>query len=594
LQKVLPVIDNDASDSGMFDNALEMFLLAGRSLPHALMMMVPEPWTGDRRISKEKRAFYEYHSLLSEPWDGPAAIVFSDGFTVGALLDRNGLRPARYYITDDDLVVLASEVGVLDIPAEKIASKGSLKPGNLFVVDTNAGRIIGDDELKETLAREHPYQEWLDANMVTLDHLPEPPYVHTTNSETILQRQRVFGYTYEELRLLLEPMAATGNEPIGSMGTDTPLAILSERPQLFYTYFKQLFAQVTNPPVDAIREELVMSADTCVGPEVNMLEPSPECARQIRLSSPILTNEELEKLRLFGDSDSHWGRSRFKSLTIPIVYSVVGGGDGLATALDNICEQSSKAIEGGYDLIILSDRNIDAEMAPIPALLAVGAVHHHLIREGTRTHVGLIVESGEPREVHHFALLLGYGAAAINPYLAFETLHESIRKDLLPETDEQTAVHNYVHAINKGIIKVISKMGISTTQGYCGAQIFEAIGLDQDLIDKYFTWTPSRIGGANLEVIAEEERRRHSAAFVVTSEQPALESGGHYQYRKDGEPHLFNPLTVHKLQAACRTRNYATFKEYSALVNNQSRNFCTLRGVMEFRADRPPVSIDEV
>ncbi|HEY0764450.1 MAG TPA: glutamate synthase large subunit [Pyrinomonadaceae bacterium] len=594
LQKVLPVIDNDASDSGMFDNALEMFLLAGRSLPHALMMMVPEPWTGDRRISKEKRAFYEYHSLLSEPWDGPAAIVFSDGFTVGALLDRNGLRPARYYITDDDLVVLASEVGVLDIPAEKIASKGSLKPGNLFVVDTNAGRIIGDDELKETLAREHPYQEWLDANMVTLDHLPEPPYVHTTNSETILQRQRVFGYTYEELRLLLEPMAATGNEPIGSMGTDTPLAILSERPQLFYTYFKQLFAQVTNPPVDAIREELVMSADTCVGPEVNMLEPSPECARQIRLSSPILTNEELEKLRLFGDSDSHWGRSGFKSLTIPIVYSVVGGGDGLATALDNICEQSSKAIEGGYDLIILSDRNIDAEMAPIPALLAVGAVHHHLIREGTRTHVGLIVESGEPREVHHFALLLGYGAAAINPYLAFETLHESIRKDLLPETDEQTAVHNYVHAINKGIIKVISKMGISTTQGYCGAQIFEAIGLDQDLIDKYFTWTPSRIGGANLEVIAEEERRRHSAAFVVTSEQPALESGGHYQYRKDGEPHLFNPLTVHKLQAACRTRNYATFKEYSALVNNQSRNFCTLRGVMEFRADRPPVSIDEV
>ncbi|HET6976752.1 MAG TPA: glutamate synthase large subunit [Pyrinomonadaceae bacterium] len=592
LQKVLPVIDNDASDSGMFDNALEMFLLAGRSLPHALMMMVPEPWTGDPFISHEKRAFYEYHSLISEPWDGPAAIVFSDGFTVGAMLDRNGLRPARYYVTKDDLVVLASEVGVLDIPAERIASKGSLKPGNLFLVDTKHGRIIGDDELKQSLAREHPYQEWLDANMITLDHLPTPPYVHTTNTETILRRQRVFGYTYEELRLLLEPMATTGSEPLGSMGADTPLAILSERPQLLYSYFKQLFAQVTNPPVDAIREELVMSADTCVGPEVNMLEPSPACARQIRLSSPILTNEELEKLRLFGDSDSHWGRAGFKSLTIPIVYSAAKGGKGLETALDDICTQSSASIDGEYDLIILSDRNLDEEMAPIPALLAVGAVHHHLIREGTRTHVGLIVESGEPREVHHFALLLGYGAAAINPYLVFETLHDNIRKELLSEIDEQTAVHNYVHAINKGIIKVISKMGISTTQGYCGAQIFEAIGLAQDVVDKYFTWTPSRIGGANLEVIAEEVRRRHTAAFV--EESPVLESGGHYQYRKDGEPHLFNPLTVHKLQAACRTGNYATFKEYSELVNSRSRNLCTLRGVMEFRSSRSPVSIEEV
>ena len=580
LQKVLPVIDTDASDSGMFDNALEMFLLAGRSLPHALMMMVPEPWTGDHVMNQEKRAFYQYHSLLTEPWDGPAAIVFSDGFTVGALLDRNGLRPARYYITHDDLVVMASEVGVLDIPAERIVAKGSLKPGNMFVVDTIQGRIIGDDELKHTLAREHPYQEWLDANMIALDHLPEPPYVHTTNTETILQRQRVFGYTYEELRLLIEPMATTGSEPIGSMGTDTPLAILSDRPQLLYSYFKQLFAQVTNPPVDGIREELVMSADTCVGPEANMLEPSPECARQIRLSSPILTNEELEKLRLLGDSDSHWGRSGFKSLTLPIVYAAAADGKGLATALDNICEQSSAAIKAGYDLIILSDRNIDAETAPIPALLATGAVHHHLIREGTRTQVGLIVESGESREVHHFSLLLGYGAAAINPYLVFETLH-----------DEQTALRNYVHAINKGIIKVISKMGISTTQGYCGAQIFEAIGLHQDLIDKYFTWTPSRIGGANLDVIAEEVRRRHAAAFV---DQPTLESGGHYQYRKDGEPHLFNPLTVHKLQAACRTGRYETFKEYSELVNNQSRNLCTLRGLMELRSTRPPVSIDEV
>jgi glutamate synthase (ferredoxin) len=432
LEKVLPVIDADASDSGMFDNALEMFLLAGRSLPHALMMMVPEPWTGDEFMSPEKRAFYEYHSLITEPWDGPAAIVFSDGFTVGALLDRNGLRPARYYITSDDLVVMASEAGVLDIPADRIAAKRSLKPGTMFLVDTNQGRIIGDDELKQTLAREHPYQEWLDANMIALDHLPRPPYVHTANIETILKRQRVFGYTYEELKLLIEPMAVSGTEAIGSMGTDTPLAILSERPQLLYHYFKQLFAQVTNPPVDGIREELVMSADTCVGPEVNMLEPSPECARQIRLPSPILTNEDLEKLRLLGDSDSHWGRSGFRSLTIPIVYAVAEDANRLATALDDICVQSSAAIEAGYDLIILSDRNIDADMAPIPALLAVAAVHHHLIREGTRTQVGLIVESGEPREVHHFALLLGYGAAAINPYLVFETIHDSVQKDFFP------------------------------------------------------------------------------------------------------------------------------------------------------------------
>ena len=593
LEKVLPVIDSDASDSGMFDNALEMFVLAGRSLPHALMMMVPEPWTGHRFMSPEKRAFYEYHSLITEPWDGPAAIVFSDGFTVGALLDRNGLRPARYYITKDDLVVMSSEVGVLEIPADRIAAKGSLKPGNMFVVDTSQGRVIGDDELKQTVAREHPYQEWLDANMISLDHLPEPPYVHEPNTDTILERQRVFGYTYEELKLLIEPMAASGSEPVGSMGTDTPLAILSERPQLLYNYFKQLFAQVTNPPVDAIREALVMSADTCVGPEINMLEPSAECARQIRLSSPILSNQELEKLRLLGDSDSHWGKPGFRSLTIPIVFSIEAG-EGLATALENIFEQSSAAIEAGYDLIILSDRNVDAEMAPIPALLAVSGVHHHLIREGTRTQVGLIVESGEPREVHHFALLLGYGAAAINPYLVFETLQDSIRQGLLAGVDERAALHNYVQAINKGIIKVISKMGISTTQGYCGAQVFEAIGLQQELVDKYFTWTPSRIGGANLDVIAEEVRRRHAPAFRERWAQPTLESGGQYQYRKDGEPHLFNPLTVHKLQAACRTGNYATFKEYSELVNDRSRNLCTLRGVMEFRSTRPAVLIEEV
>ena len=594
LQKVLPVIDPDASDSGMFDNALEMFLLAGRSLPHALMMMVPEPWTGDPFMSAEKRAFYEYHSLISEPWDGPASIVFTDGFLVGTLLDRNGLRPARYYITSNDLVVMASEVGVLNIPANQITAKGSLKAGNIFLVDTHQGRIICDDELKHRLASEHPYQDWLDANMVTLDHLPAPPYVHETNYATIVKRQRAFGYTYEDLKLLIEPMASTANEAVGSMGTDTPLAVLSERPQLLYNYFKQLFAQVTNPPVDGIREQLVMSADTCIGPEANMLEPSPQCARQIRLRSPVLTNEELEKLRLLGDSESIWGKAGFKSLTIPTIFRVAQGRKGLEKAIDNVCEQSSAAIAAGYDLIILSDRDISAEMAPIPALLGVAAVHHYLIREGTRTQVGLVVESGEPREVHHFCLLLGYGAAAINPYLVFETLNDSAAKGLFSAVEMPAALHNYVSAINKGIIKVISKMGISTTQGYCGAQIFEAIGLHQDTIDKYFTWTPSRVGGANLELIAEEVRRRHAAAFSDGSEQQTLDSGGHYKYRRDGEPHMFDSRVIHKLQAACRTGNYQTFKEYSELVNSQSRNLFNLRGMMEFRSIRPPIPIEHV
>jgi len=592
LQEVLPVIDSDTSDSGMFDNVLEMLVLAGRSLPHALMMMVPEPWTGDPFISSEKRAFYEYHSLLTEPWDGPASIVFTDGFLVGALLDRNGLRPARYYITNDDLVVMASEVGVLDIPVDQVTAKGSLKAGTIFLVDTKQGRIISDDELKHTLANEHPYQEWLDANVITLDHLPEPPYVHQPNAATILRRQRAFGYTYEELKLIIHPMASNGEEPIGSMGTDTPLAVLSERPQLLYNYFKQLFAQVTNPPVDGIREQLVMSAETCIGPEANLLESSSECARQIRLPSPILTNEELEKLRLLGDSDGPWGKPGFRSLTLSMVYPVAAGGEGLAAAIDNLCTQANAAIADGYDLLVLSDRDNGVEMAAIPALLAVSAVHHHLIRAGTRTQVGLIVESGEPREVHHFALLLGYGAAAINPYLVFETLHDSIAKGLCSASDLPAAERNYVKAVNKGIIKVISKMGISTTQGYCGAQVFEAIGLHQDLIDKYFTWTPSRVGGAGLDVIAEEVKRRHTVAFDEWSEQYALESGGQYQYRKDGELHLFNPLTIHKLQAACRTGNYQAFKEYSELVHSQSRN--TLRETMEFRAAGPPVPLEEV
>jgi glutamate synthase (ferredoxin) len=593
LSKVLPVIDTEGSDSAMFDNALEMFVLAGRPLAHAMMMMVPEPWTGDPFMSDAKRAFYEYHACLTEPWDGPAAISFTDGIRVGAVLDRNGLRPSRYYVTKDDLVVMASEVGVLDIPPDQIVVKGRLAPGRVFLVDTEQQRIITDDELKEELASAKPYRQWLNENTVHLDTLPEPPYVHTSNPATVLLRQRAFGYTNEDLRLLLQPMAAEGHEAIGSMGTDTPLAVLSSRPQLLYNYFKQLFAQVTNPPVDGIREELIMSAKTTIGPEANILEPSPACARQIELDSPIITNAQLEQLRYLGESEGPWRKNGFKSLTLSMVYRVADDARGLESALFDLCHQASAAISSGYEVIILSDRDLGPEMAPIPALLAVAAVHHHLIVEGTRTQVGLIVESGEPREVHHFALLLGYGAAAVNPYLAFETIQNMVDVRLVTGIDLPSALKNYVEAINKGIIKVISKMGISTTQGYCGAQIFEAIGLHADVIDKYFTWTPSRIGGVGLDVIAEETRLRHAAAYDRTGER-TLDAGGEYQFRVDGAHHLFNPLTIHKLQQACRTGNYELFKEYSQLVNEQSANVATLRGVMALASDRPPVSIDEV
>ncbi len=592
LEKLLPVIDPEGSDSAMFDNALEMYVLAGRSLPHAVMMMIPEPWTGDASMSDEKRAFYEYHSYLTEPWDGPAAISFTDGVRIGAVLDRNGLRPSRYYVTKDDLVVLASEVGVLDLPPDHVVAKGRLAPGRMFLVDTELGRIVTDDELKEELAKAQPYRQWVNQNAIRLDDLPAPPYVHKSNPTTVVSRQRAFGYTTEDLKLLLQPMATSGAEAIGSMGTDTPLAVLSSRPQLLYNYFKQLFAQVTNPPVDGIREELIMSATTTIGPEANMLEPSPECARQITLDSPIITNEQVEQLRYLGESDGPFGKNGFKSLTLSMVYHVGEGGEGLASSIDDLCRQASAAISSGYEIIILSDRDLGPEMAPIPALLAVAAVHNHLIREGTRTQVGLIVESGEPREVHHFALLLGYGAAAVNPYLAFETIQNMAESGLLEGEDPDVLIKNYVKAINKGIIKVISKMGISTTQGYCGAQVFEAIGLHSDVVDKYFTWTSSRISGVGLEVIAEETRLRHASGFHKNDK--TLESGGEYQFRANGPTHLFNPLTIHKLQQACRTGSYETFKEYSQLVNTLSSNGALLRGALEFQSTRSAISIDEV
>jgi len=591
IKKLLPIIDETGSDSAMFDNALELLVLAGRSLPHATMMMVPEPWAGDPTMSPEKKAFYEFHSCLMEPWDGPASMAFTDGVRIGAILDRNGLRPSRYYVTKDGLVVLASEVGVLDIPPERVLHKGRLQPGRMLLVDLEEKRIIADDELKEKIAGQQPYGEWLRANLVSLEELPAVSLVHETDHKTVLTRQHAFGYTSEDLKILMAPMAETGNEAVGSMGNDAALAVLSDRPQLLYNYFQQLFAQVTNPPVDAIREEIIMSMTTTVGREFNLLEPTPESARQIKVQTPILTNQELNKFRqLEGLSGGI-----FKSITLPIFFNPNDGAHGLKRAMDAVCKQVSLAIATGHELVILSDRAIDRHSAPIPALLAVAGVHHHLIREGTRTRVGLILESGEPREVHHFALLIGYGAGAINPYLAFETLEDMIQQGQLQGLTPEKAIKSYVKAVTKGVMKVMSKMGISTAQSYCGAQIFEAIGLNRDVVDRYFTWTPSRIEGIGLDVIAAEVKARHDHAFPDRSVNGrTLDAGGHYQYRREGEFHLFNPETVHKLQLACRTGSYKVFKEYSELVNNQARRLCTLRGLFDLKWADKPIPLEEV
>ncbi len=598
IRKILPIIDLGGSDSAMFDNVFEMLVLTGRSLPHAIMMMIPEPWSGDDTMSPEKKAFYEYHSCLMEPWDGPASIAFTDGIRIGAVLDRNGLRPSRYYVTKDHKVIMASEVGVLEVAPENVLSKGRLQPGRMFLVDLQEGRIIADEEIKQKIATQHSYWQWLDDNIVSLEDLPDAPAPHEPDHDTVLRRQQAFGYTAEDLRTLLAPMAIDGNEAVGSMGNDAALAVLSDKPQLLYNYFKQLFAQVTNPPVDCIREEIIMSMDTTVGREYNLLNPTPESARQIKLKSPILLNEELDKLRQIEATTG----GRYKSITLPILYNPKEGAAGLERELRALCRQASIGIATGTEYIILSDRAIDKNHAPIPALLAVAGVHHHLIREGTRTQVSIILESGEPREVHHYSLLIGYGAGAVNPYLAFETIEDMVHQGQLTKVDAKKAIKNYVKAINKGVLKVMSKMGISTAQSYCGAQIFEAVGLGQVVINEYFTGTPSRVGGIGLDVIAAEVRARHDRPF---SERPTnghtLDIGGQYQYRREGEYHLFNPETIHKLQYACRTGNYKTFKEYSELVNNQARRLCTLRGLMEFVTGEPggaitrsPVPIDEI
>jgi glutamate synthase (ferredoxin) len=587
IKKIMPVVCTDGSDSAMLDNSLELLVLAGRSLPHAIMMMIPEPWTKHEAMSPEKRAFYAYHSCMMEPWDGPASIAFTDGRKIGAVLDRNGLRPSRYYVTKDDTVIMASEVGVLDLPAERILQKGRLQPGRMFLVDTEEGRIVSDEEIKTKIATEQPYQLWLDNNLVSLADVPDPGILAEPDHETVLQRQLAFGYAFEDLRILMAPMARDGNEAVGSMGTDTPLAVLSRKSHLLYNYFKQLFAQVTNPPIDCIREELIMSTETAIGSERNLLKPSPEHARLIELKSPILTNEEFAKLK-------HVHLPNFKSVTIPILFLAAEGPKGLAKAMTELRGKVSAAIHDGANVVVLSDRGVNHEWAPIPALLAVSGVHHHLIREGTRTQVGLVLESGEPREVHHFALLIGYGCGAINPYLAFETLDDMLRQGLLTGIDHKTACKNYLKAAVKGVVKVISKMGISTIQSYWGAQIFEAVGLKQVFIEEYFTGTPSRVEGVDVEVIAQEVLERHARAFLERSAGiPVLDAGGQYQWREDGEYHLFNPQTVHKLQAAVRTGSYKVFQDYSTLVNEQSKNLCTLRGLLDFKKFKP-IPIEQV
>jgi glutamate synthase (NADPH/NADH) large chain len=590
LKRLFPICTPGASDSASFDEVLELLHLGGRALPHAVLMMIPEAYENNAEMDPARRAFYEFHSCVMEPWDGPACVAFTDGAVVGAVLDRNGLRPSRFWVTDDGRVVLASEVGVLDIAPERVIRKGRLQPGRMFLVDTVAGRIVDDEELKSEFAADNPYQDWLHAGLLNLRDLPEREHVVYPH-ESVVRRQQAFGYTEEELRVLVAPMARAGAEAIGSMGTDTPVAMLSDRPRMLFDYFTQLFAQVTNPPLDAIREELVTSLSTTIGPERNVLDPTPASCRQITLPFPVLDNDELAKIIHVNDDGDLPG---FEARVVKGLYPVSGGGDGLREALERIRREVSEAIAAGARLIVLSDRDSDAEMAPIPSLLLTSAVHHHLIRERTRTKVGLVVEAGDVREVHHVALLVGYGAAAVNPYLAMESVEDLVRHGIV-DGDPYDAVHRYIKALGKGVLKVMSKMGVSTVASYTGAQIFEALGLAQDLVDDYFTGTTSRLGGVGLDVIAEEVAARHRHAYPrVPHKHRTLWVGGEYQWRREGEAHLFNPQTVFKLQHATRSKQYDVFKEYTSYVDEQAARLHTLRGLFKFADDREPISIDEV
>ncbi|WP_026938930.1 glutamate synthase large subunit [Holophaga foetida] len=591
MAKILPIIQPDGSDSAMFDNCLEFLVLAGRPLPHAMMMMIPEPWSRHETMDDDKKAFYEYHAHLMEPWDGPAAMGFTDGTVVGAMLDRNGLRPARYYVTKDNQLILASEVGVLPIAPENIEQLGRLEPGRMLLVDTEQKRIISDQEIKRQIATEHPYRDWLNKYQVRLEDLPQAKadQLPKTDYETIIKRQRAFGYTDEDLRLILAPMAENAIEPIGAMGTDTPLAVFSNKPKLLYNYFKQLFAQVTNPPIDAIREELIIATEVMVGADSDLLKPSPQNCHQLRLDYPILTNEELAQIR----SSKIPG---FVTTTLPFLYKAGSGAKGMALGMEELYAAADAAIARGINIIVLSDREMDSTHAPIPALLALSGLHHHLVQNGTRTRIGLIVESGEPREVHHFAALIGYGATAVNPYLAYESIDNMILMGQIMTVDREKGYKNYVKAAIKGVVKTLSKMGISTIQSYCGAQIFEAVGIHQSVIDKYFTWTPSRIGGVDLDVIAQEAQMRHEAGFppYPTNAEQTLVIGGEYQWRKEGEYHLWNPETIYTLQQSCWNGDYSAFKQYSKAINEQDTSLKTIRGLFEFKLANQPLPLEEV
>ncbi|MFF4247166.1 glutamate synthase large subunit [Streptomyces sp. NPDC001822] len=594
LDRIFPVCTPDASDSASFDEVLELLHLGGRSLPHSVLMMVPEAWENHASMAPARRAFYQYHSTMMEPWDGPACVTFTDGTQVGAVLDRNGLRPGRYWVTDDGLVVLSSEVGVLDIDPAKVVRKGRLQPGRMFLVDTAEHRIIEDDEIKASLAAENPYEEWLETGEIELEDLPEREHIVHTHA-SVTRRQQTFGYTEEELRVLLAPMARTAGEPLGSMGTDSPIAALSERPRLLFDYFTQLFAQVTNPPLDAIREELVTSLRSSLGPQGNILEPTAATCRSVTLPFPVIDNDELAKLiHINADGDM----PGMKAATLAGLYRVSGGGEALAARIEQICAEVDAAMEDGARLIVLSDRHSDAEHAPIPSLLLTSAVHHHLIRTKQRTQVGLLVEAGDVREVHHVALLIGYGAAAVNPYLAMESVEDLVRAGTFIEGIEpELAIRNLIYALGKGVLKVMSKMGISTVASYRGAQVFEAVGLDDAFVDQYFKGTATKIGGAGLDVVAKEVAARHTKAYPasgISASHRALEIGGEYQWRREGEPHLFDPDTVFRLQHATRNRRYDIFKKYTGRVNEQSERLMTLRGLFGFRSGREPISIDQV
>ncbi|MGV8846857.1 glutamate synthase large subunit [Tessaracoccus sp.] len=592
LERLFPICTPEGSDSASFDEVLELLHLGGRSLPHAMLMMIPEAWEGNAAMDPSRRAFYDYHSAIMEPWDGPACMTFTDGTIIGATLDRNGLRPGRYWETSDGLVVFASESGVLPIPPGDVVAKGRLQPGRMLLVDLEQHRIVGDDEIKGQLAAEHPYAEWVSRNKVELDKLPGRAHI-VHGHASVIRRQQVFGYTHEDLRMVIAPMANGGYESIGSMGTDTPIAVLSERPHLLFDYFSQLFAQVTNPPLDAIREELVTSLTTKIGPERNLLHPVPEAAHLITMARPILDSEQLAKIVHLREGTV----PGYSTHVVRGLYKVAGGGRALKVRIDELCNEVSAAIRGGARAIVLSDRHSTPHLAPIPSLLLTAAIHHHLVREKSRTQVGIVVEAGDVREVHHVALLLGYGAAAVNPYLAFESAEDMARREMYVEVLPEIAIANMSKALSTGVLKVMSKMGISTVASYTGAQVFEALGLSRDLVDAYFTGTTSRLGGIGLAEIAEEVRLRHLSAHPADGIPLAhrdLAVGGEYQWRREGEPHLFDPETVFRLQHATRTGRYDVFQRYTALVNDNSERIMTLRSLLKFAEGRTPIDISEV